>query len=161
MPTATYIALGNLTLASATSTMSFSNIPATYRDLILVTNVTHSATNEIELAIRFNSDSGNNYNRISMTGNASTAVSFAEFNQNYLYVLAASTTVSVGLIEIMDYSVTNKHKSVLSRGNLSSGRVSATHNRWASTAALNQISVSCLSGNFNSGSTFSLYGVSA
>jgi hypothetical protein len=161
MPTPTYTPLATVTLSSSASSVIFSSIPATYRDLVLVTNVTHSGEAEIDLAIRFNGDTGNNYNRASVTGNGSVAASFAVLNENYLYVLAASTTSSVATLQIMDYSATDKHKPCLSRGNLTAGRVSATANRWANTAPINSISVAVLSANFLAGSTFSLYGVIA
>jgi hypothetical protein len=161
MPTPTYIPLATVTLGSLAATVTFSSIPATYRDLILVTNVTHSSNTELDLAIRFNGDSGNNYNRVAMTGNGSTAASFSSLNENYLYVLGASTTISVATLQIMDYSATDKHKTCLGRGNLTAGRVSAVTNRWASSAAINSISVAVLTGNFLAGSTLSLYGVIA
>jgi hypothetical protein len=161
MPTPTYTSLGTRTLTSTATSVVFSNIPATYRDLILVTNVTHSANAEIDLTIRFNSDAGANYSRLAMTGNGTTAASFAQTGNDGVNVLGASTTISVAITQVMDYSATDKHKTVLFRGNLTAGRVSAFVSRWANTAAINNMSVSVLSGNYAIGSTFSLYGVIA
>jgi hypothetical protein len=62
----------------------------------------------------------------------------------------------------MDYSATDKHKTVLARHNNSAGEVSMSAGRWASNTAINSISLKVLpSGSFNSGATFSLYGVIA
>jgi hypothetical protein len=161
MPTPTYTPLANLTLGSTATSVTFSSINQTYRDLILVTNVTHSANAEIDLTIRFNGDSGANYNRVAMTGNGSAAASFAQTSNNGAELLGASTTISGAITQVMDYSATDKHKTVLFRGNLTAGRVSATAARWANTAAITSLSVSVLSGNYAIGSTFSLYGIVA
>jgi hypothetical protein len=161
MPTPTYTALATRTLTSTATSVVFSNIPATYRDLILVTNVTHSANAEIDLTVRFNSDAGANYSRIGMTGNGSSAAAFSQTGNNGLELLGGSTTISPAILQVMDYSATDKHKSVLFRGNLTVGRVSAFGARWANTAAVNSMSVSVLSGNYAIGSTFSLYGIVA
>jgi len=161
MPTPTYTPLATVTLGSSASSVTFSSIPATYRDLILVTNLTHSASTEIDLAIRFNSDTGANYSRVAMTGDGSTTGSFAQTGITSASVLAGSTTISTGLIQIMDYSATDKHKTILARGNLTAGRVSAFCLRWGNTVAITTMSVAVLSGNYNSGSRFDLYGVIA
>jgi hypothetical protein len=161
MPTPTYTPLANITLGSTATSVTFSSINQTYRDLILVTNVTHSANAEIDLTIRFNGDSGANYSRVAMTGDGSTAASFAQTGNNGVNVLGASTTISAAITQVMDYSATDKHKTVLFRGNLTSGRVSAFAARWANTAAITSLSVSVLSGNYAIGSSFALYGIVA
>jgi hypothetical protein len=62
MPTSTYTALANLTLGTAASSITFSNIPATYRDLILITSARSSttATGVDAIFLRYNSDTGSN-----------------------------------------------------------------------------------------------------
>jgi hypothetical protein len=61
----------------------------------------------------------------------------------------------------MDYSATNKHKSVVTRNDHPS-HTQAQANRWANTAAITSISIAVRGGSsFASGSTFSLYGVIA
>jgi hypothetical protein len=125
----------------------------------LVTNVTHSANTEIDIRIAINADTTNHYSRVGMTGNGSATASFSVTTDEYVYVLAASTTISTGLINFMDYSATDKHKTVLYRGNLTAGRVSAGAVRWPNTNAITSLVVSVATGNFNSGSTFALYGI--
>jgi len=161
MPTATYIALANTTLTGTASSITFSSIPATYRDLVLVTNVVATSgvggAGEQDIRFRFNSDSGNNYNRVAMTGNGSATASFAVSNEDHLFILLSSSVISTGLVHIMDYSATDKHKTVLARGNLSNGRVQALAGRWADTSAIT--SITCLLDNFASGGTLALYGI--
>jgi hypothetical protein len=58
----------------------------------------------------------------------------------------------------MDYSVTDKQKTVLSRTNSSFG-TDITAGRWASTSAITSVTVYPSSGDFEIGSTFALYGI--
>ncbi len=64
MPTATYIALANLTLTGTDAEVSFASIPATFRDLVVITNVDGST--QTEMFVRLNGDTGNNYNTVRM-----------------------------------------------------------------------------------------------
>jgi hypothetical protein len=109
MPTSTYVALATVTLASTDSEIVFSSIPATYRDLVLVTNFAESAvTGNIEL--RYNSDTGSNYSQVFMAGreyNSSAESSSGTFSLHYLNVGSrASGARSVNVLQIMDYSAT-------------------------------------------------------
>jgi hypothetical protein len=63
----------------------------------------------------------------------------------------------------MDYSATDKHKTVISRFGSAARETQATASRWANTAALTSINFFQESGGvtFSTGSTFSLYGVIA
>lgn len=164
MPTPTYIALANTTLSSASGTVTFSSIPATYRDLVLVCNATtsRSAFNIDGLVVRFNSDTAN-YSMVRMLAQNTGASSDTDtkiaggFSGN-------SASPAIALLHIMDYSVTDKHKTVLARYNTDAsyvgGMVTAGAARWASTSAITTITVLPEVGpNFNSGSTFSLYGI--
>jgi hypothetical protein len=55
-----YTALANVTLGSSAASVTFSSISQSYRDLVLVITATTSAVDNA--FIRFNSDSGSNYN---------------------------------------------------------------------------------------------------
>jgi hypothetical protein len=63
----------------------------------------------------------------------------------------------------MDYSATDKHKTVLSRNNVAGGGVDAFANRWANTAAITSVEVRVSTGGqfFATPTTLSLYGVIA
>jgi hypothetical protein len=70
------------------------------------------------------------------------------------------------IIQVMDYSATDKHKSVLVRANSDApsqnGVVAAVAGRWASTSAVTSVVLLPEVGpNFASGSTFNLFGVIA
>ncbi len=156
MPTATYIALANTTVSSTTNSVTFSSIPATYRDLVIVTN----PVGDGYLSMQFNNDTGSNYpyNAMFGTGSAAQAQSGTFVRVGMTYPL---TTVyeNPTLFHIMDYSATDKHKTVLYRGNSAGAGVWAGASRWANTNAITSIKVFLDSGNFSAGSTLALYGI--
>ena len=155
MPTPTYTALATVTLGSSASSVTFSSIPATYRDLILIVNGTCSTANGI--LVTHNGDTTNaNYTSVNMAGNGSTATSGTATNRNMISIY---TTQSQGIIQFLDYSATDKHKTALSRSDTSSAETYALARRWANTAAITSIGLSTSAGTFNSGLTASLYGV--
>jgi len=165
MPTPTYTPLATVTLGSSAASVTFSSIPATYRDLILVINGSSSIATSFP--IRLNGDSGSNYPYVVMKGDAIGAVSelgttsaiFATWNST----LANTPWTSV--TQIMDYSATDKHKTALTRVSMtretSSLYTAALATRWANTAAVTSVACSTSTGTYNAGTTFSLYGVIA
>jgi hypothetical protein len=165
-----YTALANLTLSSSASVVTFTSISSSFRDLVLIINingVTGTVTN-FNSSMRLNTDSGSNYNDVTMGGNGSSALSDTGSNQTYIVVPTSETSVpSITKIDFLDYSATDKHKSLLVRGNLTVSQVSARAVRWANTSAISTITLfgpDYLGGTpdtWNAGSTFALYGVSA
>lgn len=87
-----------------------------------------------------------------------SGASFTQSNSNLLNAGSDSRTVAV--VQVMDYSATDKHKTSLIRID-STNTTSAIAQRWASTTAVNSLTFSIGSGVFAIGSTFSLYGVIA
>jgi hypothetical protein len=164
MPTPTYTPLATVTLGSDAATVTFSSIPATYRDLILVINgkTTRSGT-ENDIRVTFNSDTGSNYSYVTMGGNGSSALSYQSGSIAYIPVPNAGTSATaISILQIMDYSATDKHKTVIAKGDSAAWFASATAGRWASTTALTSISfISSVTGNIATGTTASLYGVIA
>jgi hypothetical protein len=163
MPTPTYTALATRTLTGTASSVTFSSIPATYRDLILVLNYGEtSATGNILL--RYNSDSGSNYSEVAMRGASGGASSFGgTYTQHFLN--AANTRVSGisnnTMVQIMDYSATDKHKTALSRINFGQNDVLAYSYRWSNTSAITSFQVIHSGSTFIVGSSFDLYGIVA
>ena len=158
MPTPTYTPLATVTLGSSASSVTFSSIPATYRDLVVVGDYTGST---IALVLmRFNGDTGANYSAVEMAGQSAGAISNTATNINFGAIYNANKTTITS--QIMDYSATDKHKTVLRRyGNAAQSEVAAAAGRWANTAAITTIAVVCNSGTFSSGSTFNLYGIAS
>ena len=160
MPTSTYTPLANVTLNGSSSSVLFSNIPNTYRDLVLV--ATGSTGSSQDIYLRFNNDSASNYSFVYMGGNGSGTASGANTADSVVLdgYFWRSGTQAVVIAQIMDYSATDKHKTVLSRNNVASGGVDAFANRWANTAAITSVRFGAYQGGtFTSGTTVSLYGI--
>ena len=152
MPTPTYTALANITLGSSASSVTFSSIPATYRDLILTLNGV--GTGAAPLRLRYNADSGSNYtyvgtsNVYSEAGTTTSACQFFDIDTNrYFYQC-----------QIMDYSATDKQKTTITRGRREPHMEA---NRWANTAAITSISVSTPSNAMAAGFTITLFGIAS
>ena len=159
MPTPTYIALATTTLGSAASSVTFSSIPATYRDLILVMDAVSTSTRGI--IMRVNGDSGGNYSYVYANGDGSSATSAAASGQTAFTQGAVATSKTNNIFQFMDYSATDKHKTLLSRFNGASLSTQMAAERWANTSAITSIAISITVTTFSAGSTFSLYGVAA
>jgi|LakMenEpi03Aug12_release.lakeMendotaPanAssembly.Ray.scaffolds.fasta_scaffold590825_1 hypothetical protein len=167
MPTATYIALANYTVAGAgDGEVEFTSIPASFRDLVLVINIVGlSGTPTTAGAyLQVNSDTGSNYSYVYMrgSGSAATSVSVAS-DTKWGDALFSSDNPHNAIIQFMDYSATNKHKTMLSRTNdPSSLGVAGYAGRWANTNAITSIKIvapDSAADTFDIGSSFALYGV--
>jgi hypothetical protein len=158
MPTPTYTPLATVTLGASASSVTFSSIPATYRDLILVASGT--ATSNGALLLRYNGDTGSNYSRVGMAGNGSSAASFSGTDTSVGLTLWQTTQGNIK-IQVMDYSATDKHTTGLSNGGLAGAEAVAIAHRWANTAAVTSITILHNSFQMAAGTTLSLYGVIA
>lgn len=165
MPTQTYIPLANLTLSTTATTITLSSISQSYRDLVL--NVSSSASGSAHRAlIRFNGDTASNYSYVSISNSGVSALS-SSGSGSAIYFSYDNTNSAVkehGALEILDYSATDKHKPVLSRGNIdnSSAFVTAIASRWANTSAITSITISNNTGQtFDAGSIFTLFGIAS
>ena len=156
MPTNTYVPLATITLSSTDSEVVFSSIPATYRDLIMVIDGTSTSGTQF-LQIRFNGDTGNNYSVVRMYN--TTSDSFAGINWANIVEIGTSRTNAI--VQIMDYSATDKHTTFLSRGNNAGYRIQAHAGRWANTAAVTSVSAIMAGGSLPIGTTASLFGIEA
>jgi hypothetical protein len=161
MPTATYIALAEVVLGSSDSSITFSSIPATYRDLVVTIN--GKTTGNADIGLRLNGDSGSNYSFVYMGGSGSGSGASGAAGSQTSIVLDAyfwrSTEISTCIAHIMDYSATDKHKTVLSRNNVAGGGVDAFANRYASTSAITSVEVRTTANAFDTGTVIGLYGI--
>jgi hypothetical protein len=164
--TDTYRPLATITLGSAASSVTFSSIPATYRDLVLVyAGRTTSTADGDALLGRYNGDTGSNYRQVRMGAFANTPFSnfFAGTTQELARLdtsISGNTRPSQGSVNFMDYSATDKHKTALSRSGYARDLIDGTGTRWASTAAITTILLTPATGaNFEAGFTFNLYGI--
>lgn len=153
MATPTYVPLATITLASTDSEITFSSIPATYRDLILIFDGTGSVA--LDTSIYFNGDTtSGNYSAVSMGASAG-----GTFSNTFLSSgVVSGSTISDFVVQVMDYSASDKHKTSIIR-NGSTSQLRATTYRWANTSVVNSLSFRTQTGNFLANTTISLYGI--
>jgi hypothetical protein len=157
MPTPTYTPLATVTLATTATSLTFSSIPSTYRDLVIVVDGTDAAFTNVVL--RFNGDSGSNYSNVLMRPGVPPATASEAFTDNLGYVGQLGTSRGNTIIQIMDYSATDKHKTALGRGNVASTSLGAFVTRWANTSAITSVLVQ--GSTFQTGTTVNLYGIAS
>jgi hypothetical protein len=156
------VALSNITLSGAQTTVTFSNLPASgYRDLRLVITGTSSASANI--TIQLNADTtAANYPTVYMQsdGSASTSAALNGYAGG-LY----GTTRAVNELDLFDYAQTDKHKSWIARFSApslasGSGSTAMIAGRWANTAAVTSLRLT-LGGTitFSIGTVVTLYGI--
>jgi hypothetical protein len=159
--TATYEKIETTTLGSAASSVTFSTIPGTYTDLVIIIAATQSSPNTC--GIRFNGDTGSNYSATRLGADGSSALSNRWSNVTSAYTFVQYTTQNSTIMNIQNYSNTTTYKTVLSRFNNAANFLGTYVALWRSTAAITSLSLQDTDGttNFATGSTFTLYGIKA
>ena len=161
----TYTPIATTTLSSSTSSYTFSSIPSTYTDLVLIVRG-KMVSGAYDTALRFNGDTGTNYSRTILTGTGSAASSGRGTSQNVMYIdgngVKDTTFNSNDIIHIMNYSNSTTYKTAISRSNNAGTGVDANVGLWRNTAAITSITILAMSsGTWDTGSTFTLYGIAS
>jgi hypothetical protein len=163
--TATYSLIASTTGTGSSNTISFTSIPATYTDLVIVFDGAATTGGTAGFAFTINGvNSGNLYSDTRLQGNGSAASSARNSNQNsgnFGYI--SSSNRSMFILHIMDYSNTTTFKTTISRSHTqdaSDGRVGAYVTLYRATAAVNRVDI-LATPNFSTTSTFKLYGIQA
>jgi hypothetical protein len=173
-PTTGFVSIATTTLSSTQATIDFTSIPSTYKHLQIRYIARNSAANtDGYQAIQFNGDSTNgNYYFYHFLEGVGTGISAAAGGTN-AGILAgrnsgASATSGVfgaGIIDILDYTNTNKNKVVRvlagSDNNGSGNVLDLSSGFWLNTAAVTSIKLLAGLGGYSfvSGTTFALYGI--
>ena len=158
MPTPTYDLIASTTLAAATTEVLFGSLPATYRDLVVVLSGINT-TDDVTWSMKFNSDSGANYNYVVARGLFSTTVSSnTASSQTSMFIAGWSygqgtTNPTPVLINIINRFQTQRNNGEEEVGMLAG--------RWASTSAITSISLFPNSSTLKAGTTASLYGIAS
>ena len=158
MATATYTPIASITLGSSASSVTFSSIPQDYRDLIITVEGSISSGAQ-EGRFEFNGDTTEaNTTSVFMNGDGSSATSFTSNHFTFFY-----TDKSFYIVQVMDYSATDKHKSILSRGSRETSFTRAGAARWANTSAVTSILMrpNNVSVDWASGTKFALWGIAS
>jgi hypothetical protein len=157
-------------LSSATGTITFSNIPSGYKHL-QIRGIVRPVTNNAEIRLTINGDSGSNYARHRLIGNGASVdgtgvasqTSIGIFDANGLQTGTASVFGAL-VIDILDYGNTSKYKTirVLSgNDNNGSGQVGLSSGLWMNTGTVTSVTMVMNTGNIDVNSRFSLYGIKA
>lgn len=157
----TYEPIQTTTLGSAAASYTFSSIPATYTDLVVIiaakTGVAQSHT------IQFNSDTTSNYSDTYLYGDGSNAASARDSTQTAIRAVGRiGTAISTTIINVFNYTNTTTFKTVLARGADAGSLAIATVGLWRKTPeAINSMTIAIGTGTYDTGSTFTLYGIKA
>ena len=159
--TAKYEHIATITLDSSASSVTFSSIPQGYRDLELVIDaVTIGGAADMDVFLNGNTNrTGGDYQRVVASGNGSGTFSPSGANARITYYASVSTTPSNQIVQFLDYSATDKHKTYLARCNRADSGTDMTALRFASTSAITSIELDPDARTFSAGSTFDLYGI--
>jgi len=163
----TYEPIATTTLGSAAASYTFSSIPSTYTDLVLVIGNLGMNSAGSAAKLRFNGDTATNYSNTWLYGTGSAVGSSRESNNNNIriYGFYSGPTGSGNndnvICHIQNYSNSTTNKTVLVRGNLPQVELAAVVGLWRSTSAITSLTVASYNGTdlLNAGSTFTLYGI--
>jgi hypothetical protein len=161
----TYTPIATTTLGSSSTSVSFSSISSAYTDLILVLNLKATSAGSTDINVNFNSDTSSLYSRTYLAGNGTSALSARSSNTTTIQInnWSAATSGNTNynaILNIMNYSNTTTFKTVLVRTNNADNAAESSVNLYRSTSALSSIQITPgASRAFDTGSTFTLYGV--
>ena len=173
--TGDYESIATVLVGSAgASTVTFSNIPQTYKHLQirLFAQTNRTTYGRDVVKININSDTGNNYSHHELFGDGSGAFVNQASTTNVGHIAEIGTGVGsafgVAVIDFLDYANTSKYKTVRSlfggdhNGVIAGygGTVGIFSTLWQSNSALSSITFAPLNGTqFNQYSHFALYGI--
>jgi hypothetical protein len=159
----TYEPIQTQTVGTAVAAVTFSSIPQTYTDLIVIADADLTSGGH-DLRLRFNADSGTNYSRTILYGNGTSPLATRNNSTNNIISAAfgGTNSGSYTTINVMNYSNSTTNKTTLQRGGYTGSIDSLTVGLWRNTAAITEIEC----GNTGAttwvvGSTFTLYGIKA
>lgn len=164
----TYELISSAILGSATSTITFSAIPQTYKHLQIRTSA-RSAGFVGQGQIRFNGDATNSYSFHQVAASNSSTFASADTTYPFMginnWVWQSTNSFNTSIIDILDYSVGTKNKTmrvISGRNSFADGNqtVSLSSGQWMKTDAISSITILLeSSGSYATGSRFSLYGI--
>jgi hypothetical protein len=164
----TYEPIATTTLGSATASITFSSIPATYTDLRLVFVGIESGVTQVSKRIYFNGDTGSNYSATKLLGNGTAAASANNTSDAGLRFASdqvgdASGTIPVfTTFDIFSYAGSTYKTTLIatSSDQNGSGYVQRTAGLWSNTAAITTIRLGFNTGaTWAAGSIATLYGI--
>jgi hypothetical protein len=164
----TYEPIATHTLSSAAASYTFTSIPQTYTDLVMIVQATQTAgPHQGKIGVGNGSiDTGSNYSQTILNGNGTSAASlrfsnYTYWNADYLAAPGVSGEYNVSIYNFMNYSNTTTNKTMINRSSKASNGTDALVNLWRSTSAINQILFGVTSSTLAAGTIITLYGIKA
>jgi hypothetical protein len=159
----TYDRIATTTLGSASATITFGSIAASWTDLRVVL-VGKADADGTQTALRFNGITTNLYSRTRLQGDGSTATSRRDTSTNSIIIQDAyRAPLNWGLITIDIFSYAGStNKTVLATSNdtlAASGTIFCSVGLWRSTNAITDVNLITAGGNWIAGTTATLYGI--
>ena len=156
-------------VGTGSATITFSSIPSTYKHLQIRAQA--PVGNYITGKLQFNSDTGSNYSRHTLLGNGGGSVQATSSGASQTYIslgadngYGRSSYAYTMVIDILDYSNTNKYKTMRMLAGFDTsatdgGEVCLESGLWMSTSAINTITFGTTSGSYSTAAKFALYGI--
>ena len=152
------------------SSISFTSIPSTYQHLQIrwIARASSNGFNDSALRLRMNTDTSSTYWNHFLSGNGASASAGNQSNTGYINAGATSTvnalsnTFAAGVLDIFDYANTNKNKTIRHLDGFDfngSGQLQFFSGSWSSTTAINALTLTSASSQFEQHSSFALYGI--
>jgi hypothetical protein len=164
--------LAQITTAASQTTIDFTSISGSYTNLRIVAQVRSQVAAATDtIFVRFNNDSGANYDQIQLpiTTTATPASAVAQTQIALTNVAGSTTTANYATaftLDIPNYSKTTFNKSCVAQaagrsGNATPGVMGMAGGDWNSTAAITRVTLILNAGGaFVNGLVFTLYGLS-
>jgi hypothetical protein len=157
---ATYEPIATTTLGSAQSSFTFSSISQSYTDLILIGNIIRTANSDTQMQINGNTGAAYSYTGFYGSGSATSSLRVSGGNQWEMGYQPALTPTTL-ICNFQNYSNTTTFKTVVSRFSASARDVAMFASRCSTTLAITSIKIYQASGNLDTGTTLTLYGIAA
>jgi hypothetical protein len=158
-----YESIATVTVGSGgASDVTFTSIPSTYTNLQIRFLARSSGSPDTK--VQYNSDTTTtNYRTHLLYGDGSSVTASTLANTAYVgYIATASNTFGASVVDVLDYTNTNKYKTAKSLAGYDangSGYIILYSHLWMSTSAITSIKIYPDSGNFTQYSQFALYGI--
>jgi hypothetical protein len=156
--------------AGGAATITFSSIPATYTDLVLVASLRSDlATTTAPLAMRFNGSTSNIYSTAQLRGSGAAVTTNATGSQNAFDLGdcipgSSSTSNTFASVSVVIPNYAGSTNKLYSFEGVAEGNIASTvylvlnSGTWANTAAITQITINTAN-NWVQHSTAYLYGI--
>jgi hypothetical protein len=162
----TYVLIASNVLASAATSTTFSSIPQTYTDLVIMYSARGA---NLSFQIRLNGNTATNYSNTGISGSGSAAASFRDTTQTstFSYYTQNLNTYTASVFSNGEFYLPNYTASLnkafstngATENNASNAFIASNAHLWRNTAAVTSITFTSNAGNIDIGSSFYLYGI--